>query len=108
MTVLPSCKWLLSRIDCQSTNTDDSSRIQEALNRYQKKRRLLSERMKVFAQYLRYGGVDVGAKMFGGVSEQELKAMDTEGAIIARSQADIGVDKMKLDVDFELVVKSFL
>ncbi|OKL56289.1 hypothetical protein UA08_08575 [Talaromyces atroroseus] len=83
-------------------------RIQEALNRYQQKRRLLTERMQVFSQYLRYGGVDVCAKMFGGVSEQELKAMDKEGIITARSQTDISVDKMKLDVDFELVAKSFL
>lgn len=64
--------------------------------------------MQVFAQYLRYGGVDVGAKMFGGVSEMELKAMDKESIIIARSQTDISIDKMKLAVDFELVVRGFL
>jgi Argonaute siRNA chaperone (ARC) complex subunit Arb1 len=64
--------------------------------------------MQVFSQYLRYGGVDVGAKMFGGVSEQELKAMDKEEIIIARSQTDISIEKMDLEVDFELVAKSFL
>lgn len=69
---------------------------------------MLTERWQIFAQYLRYGGVDVGAKMFGGVSEQELKAMDKEGIIVARSQTDISIDKMNLDVDFELVTKSFL
>ncbi|EEA28444.1 conserved hypothetical protein [Talaromyces marneffei ATCC 18224] len=84
------------------------SRIQEALNRYQQKRRLLEERMQVFSQYLRYGGVEVGAKMFGGVSEMELKAMDKEGIVIARSQTDISVEKMNLDIDFEHVAKAFL
>ncbi|RAO69816.1 uncharacterized protein BHQ10_005828 [Talaromyces amestolkiae] len=83
-------------------------RIQEALNRYQQKRRLLEERMQVFAQYLRYGGVEVGARMFGGVSEMELKAMEKEEVVVARSQTDIGIEKMKLDIDFEHVAKSFL
>lgn len=91
-----------------SPNTNDNSRIQEALNRYQQKRRLLKERMQVFSQYLRYGGVEVGAKMFGGVSEMELKAMDKEEIVVARSQTGISVDKMKLDIDFEHVAKSFL
>lgn len=89
-------------------NTNDNSRIQEALNRYQQKRRLLEERMQVFSQYLRYGGVEVGAKMFGGVSEMELKAMDKEEVIVARSQTDISVEKMMLDIDFEHIAKSFL
>ncbi|EED23042.1 conserved hypothetical protein [Talaromyces stipitatus ATCC 10500] len=83
-------------------------RIQEALNRYQKKRRLLTERMQAFSLYLRYGGVEVGAKMFGGVSEMEMKAMEKEEIIVARSQTDISIDKMRLDVDFELVTKAFL
>lgn len=38
----------------------------------------------------------------------ELKAMDKESIIIARSQTDISIDKMKLAVDFELVVRGFL
>lgn len=62
----------------------------------------------MFAQYLRYGGVEDGAKMFGGVSELELKAMEKEEIVVARSQTDIGVEKMKLDIDFEHVAKSFL
>ncbi|KAH8705155.1 Argonaute siRNA chaperone complex subunit Arb1-domain-containing protein [Talaromyces proteolyticus] len=83
-------------------------RLQEALNRYQQKRRLLNERMYLFADYLRYGGVDVGAKLYGGVSERELKEMDKEGILVARSQANISFNKIKLKVDFELVVKGFL
>lgn len=90
------------------SNTNDNSRVQEALNRYQQKRRLLEERMQVFAQYLRYGGVEVGARMFGGVSEIELKAMEKEEVVVARSQTNIGIEKMKLDIDFEHVAKSFL
>lgn len=109
VTVLPSCEllWFSMNIPlCQLLN--QSSRLQEALNKYQQKRRLLHERMQVFSQYLRYGGVDVGAKIFGGVSEAELKAMEKDAMIAARSQSDISVDKMLLDIDFEAVTKGFL
>lgn len=78
------------------------------MSKYQRNRKLMSERMTVFVHYLRYGGVEVGAKMFGGISEREMKEMDNEEITAARSQTDISVDKLKLKIDFELVVKGFL
>ena len=92
----------------RNSKANNNSRIQEALNRYQQKRRLLTERMQVFGLYLRYGGVEFGAKMFGGVSEMELKAMDKEEIVVARSQTDIGAEKLKMKIDFEHVAKAFL
>lgn len=62
----------------------------------------------MFARYLVYGGVEVGPKLFGGVTERELQEMDKENVYHARSQTDIGIDKLKLAIDFDLVVKGFL
>lgn len=76
--------------------------------KYQRNRKLMNERMSVFVHYLKYGGVNVGAKMFGGLSEKELKGMDNDEITAARSQTDISVDKLNLKVDFLLVIKGFL
>lgn len=106
MSNIPS-RLAENAVDGRSLTWNDS-RIQEALVRYQQKRRLTTERMQVFARYLVYGGVEVGPKTFGGVTERELQEMDKENVYHARSQTDIGIDKLKLSIDFDLVVKGFL
>ncbi|KKA21456.1 hypothetical protein T310_4491 [Rasamsonia emersonii CBS 393.64] len=83
-------------------------RIQEALTRYQAKRRIETERMQVFSRYLIYGGVEVGPKMFGGLSAAELKQMDSENIATARSQTNIRYDRLDMKVDFDAVVRGFL
>lgn len=64
--------------------------------------------MQVFTRWLLYGGVDVGPKQFAGVTEQELREMDKENIISARSQTGIGIEKLHMKIDFDLVVKGFL
>jgi hypothetical protein len=64
--------------------------------------------MQVFARWLVYGGVDVGPKLFAGVTEKELREMDKENIIAARTQTGIGIDKLHIEIDFDLVVKGFL
>ncbi|RAK99031.1 uncharacterized protein BO80DRAFT_143151 [Aspergillus ibericus CBS 121593] len=83
-------------------------RLEDALLRYQKNRRLESDRRVVFLKYLAYGGVDIGQKMFGGVDGRDLQAMDSEQILQARALASIKKDKSNLAVDFDAVVRGFL
>ncbi|KAJ5086521.1 hypothetical protein NUU61_007828 [Penicillium alfredii] len=83
-------------------------RIDEALSRYQSQRRFENDRSSIFVKYLKYGGVNVGPKPFAGVTPQELRDMDKEDAIKARSQTGVPFSQMNLDVDFHEVVRGFL
>ncbi|PYI06369.1 hypothetical protein BO78DRAFT_461311 [Aspergillus sclerotiicarbonarius CBS 121057] len=83
-------------------------RLEDALLRYQKNRRLESDRREVFLKYLAYGGVDVGQKMFGGVDDRDLQALDSEQILQARALASIRKDKSNLTVDFDAVVRGYL
>jgi hypothetical protein len=64
--------------------------------------------MQVFSRYLIYGGIEVGPKMFGGISEAEMKEMDNDNIMTARSQTNIRYDRLNLKVDFDVVVRGFL
>lgn len=64
--------------------------------------------MQVFSRYLIYGGVEVGPKMFGGLSAAELKQMDSDNITTARSQTNIRYDRLDMKVDFDAVVRGFL
>ncbi|PLB47241.1 hypothetical protein P170DRAFT_363673 [Aspergillus steynii IBT 23096] len=83
-------------------------RIEDALLRYMKNRRIESDRRHIFMKYLTYGGVEVGPKMFAGVDEQDMKEMDNEQILIARAQTSINHEKLNLLVDFDAVVKGYL
>ncbi|OOF97110.1 hypothetical protein ASPCADRAFT_143276 [Aspergillus carbonarius ITEM 5010] len=83
-------------------------RLEDALLRYQKNRRIESDRREVFLKYLAYGGVDVSQKMFGGVDNHDLQALDSEQILQARALANIRRDKSNLTVDFDAVVRGFL
>lgn len=85
-----------------------SSRMEDAILRFQKKRRIESDRSEVFLKYLSYGGVDVTPKMFAGVDEREMQEMDSEQILIARGQTSISQDRSDLDIDFNDVVKGYL
>lgn len=82
--------------------------MEDAILRYQKNRRLESERWEVFLKFLSYGGVDIGPKMFAGVDERTLKEMDSEQIMIARGQASIAKEREHLGIDFNAVVKGYL
>ncbi|RDH31847.1 Argonaute complex, subunit Arb1 [Aspergillus welwitschiae] len=83
-------------------------RIEDALLRYQKNRRLESDRRDVFLKYLAYGGVNVGQRMFGGLDGRDLQQLDSEQILQARAMTSVGKDKSNLAVDFDAVVRGFL
>ncbi|GCB22153.1 argonaute-binding protein 1 [Aspergillus awamori] len=83
-------------------------RIEDALLRYQKNRRLESDRRDVFLKYLAYGGVYVGQRMFGGLDGRDLQQLDSEQILQARAMTSVGKDKSNLAVDFDAVVRGFL
>ncbi|KAL4890166.1 Argonaute complex, subunit Arb1 [Aspergillus ambiguus] len=83
-------------------------RLEDAILRYQQRRRIESDRLAIFHRYLAYGGVDISPRMFTGVDQRDLKDMDSEQIRFARSQASIRTDYSKLPIDFDLVVRGFL
>ncbi|OJJ70612.1 hypothetical protein ASPBRDRAFT_180704 [Aspergillus brasiliensis CBS 101740] len=83
-------------------------RIEDALLRYQKNRRIESDRRDVFMKYLSYGGVNVGQKMFGGLADRDLQELDSEQILQARTMTSVGKDRSNLAVDFDAVVRGFL
>ncbi|EPS32590.1 hypothetical protein PDE_07550 [Penicillium oxalicum 114-2] len=82
-------------------------RIEEALTRYQWKRRMENERRAIFFKYLQYGGIDASQNSGTGVSPKELKQMSTDDARQARSQTMIPLERRKLRVSFEEVARGF-
>lgn len=91
------------------SNSMISSRIEDAILRYQKKRRIENDRLAIFRKYLAYGGIDVGPRMFAGVDHKDMKDMDSEQILIARmGQTSIKSERAKLPIDFDAVVRGFL
>ncbi len=82
-------------------------RIQEALTRYQWKRRMENDRRSIFFKYLQYGGVDASQNYGTGISPKDLKQMSNDEARQARSQTMISPERRGLEVDFEKVAKGF-
>lgn len=64
--------------------------------------------MSVFSKYLQYGGIFVGPSPGCGVNPKELKEMDAEEALRARSMTAIRMELSKLEVDFDEVVRGYL
>ncbi|KAJ5488898.1 hypothetical protein N7539_003788 [Penicillium diatomitis] len=82
-------------------------RIEEALARYQWKRRMENDRRAIFFKYLQYGGVDASQNHGTGVPPRELKQMSTDDARQARSQTMIPMERRSLEVNFEEVARGF-
>ena len=82
--------------------------MEDAILRFQKNRRIESDRREIFTKYLAYGGVDVGPKMFGGVDDHDLKEMDNEEILLTRGQSSIAQERADLEIDFNAVVKGYL
>lgn len=83
-------------------------RIEEAILRYQKNRRIVTERREVFMKYLSYGGVNVSQKIFAGVDDREMQEMDSEQIMLFRGQTSIEEDRSEQPIDFDAVVKGYL
>ncbi|KAI9376395.1 Argonaute complex, subunit Arb1 [Aspergillus egyptiacus] len=83
-------------------------RMEDALLRFQKNRRIETERLEVFHKYLAYGGVNVSPKIFAGTIDRDLKEMDKDQILLARGQTAIDQDNSHLTIDFNAVVKGYL
>ncbi|CEJ58505.1 hypothetical protein PMG11_07159 [Penicillium brasilianum] len=83
-------------------------RIQEALTRYQCKRRMENDRRAIFFKYLQYGGVDASQNYETGIFPRELKQMSSEEGRQACSQTMIPQERKELEVNFEEVARGFL
>ncbi|RDW62902.1 uncharacterized protein DSM5745_10013 [Aspergillus mulundensis] len=83
-------------------------RVEDALLRFNKNRRIESDRLDVFYKYLSYGGIDVSPKMFAGTDDRGLKELDNEQILYARGLTAIDKDRANLTIDFNIVVKGYL
>ncbi|KAI5294332.1 hypothetical protein KEM52_004238 [Ascosphaera acerosa] len=79
-----------------------------AIRRFQAKRVMDNERTHVFSSWMSYGGVDMSAKMFGGLDQKDLKELDADEIIQARATSVIPENRQGWEVDFEKVAKGFL
>ncbi|EGE81665.2 hypothetical protein, variant [Blastomyces dermatitidis ER-3] len=83
-------------------------RLETAIQRFQAKRSMDSDRRSVFTKYMSYGGVDVGPKMFEGNDQRDLMDKDAEDILTATAQASVPENRVGWAVDFEAVAKGFL
>lgn len=86
------------------------SRMEDAILRFQKSRRIDNHRAEIFTKYLAYGGIDMSAKMFPGVDRHDMEEVDKEDILIAKGelQSNSAQERSKLAIDFNLVVKGYL
>ncbi|KAF2690422.1 hypothetical protein K458DRAFT_474610 [Lentithecium fluviatile CBS 122367] len=85
-------------------------RIEIAIQRFEQKRRMHQHYAGVFNKWMRFGGVEDGPRMFGGLSRQDMAGMDAEE--IARATAVHNVpwdrsDEKQWVVDFVGVGEAF-
>ncbi|GAD97132.1 conserved hypothetical protein [Paecilomyces variotii No. 5] len=83
-------------------------RLEEAILRFQAKRRIENDRSHMFSKYLAYGGVDVGQSMFTGVDQRELEDMDKDQILAAKAQSWINSERSKMLIDFDAVARGYL
>ncbi|KAF3384968.1 Argonaute-binding protein 1 [Penicillium rolfsii] len=86
----------------------NSKRIQEALTRYQWKRRMENDRRAIFLKYLQYGGINANQNYETSLSLKELEQMSNDEAQQARGQTMIPRDRQGLEINFEAVARGFL
>ncbi|KAL4802332.1 Argonaute complex, subunit Arb1 [Aspergillus unguis] len=95
-------------LDLYDTSRPIVHRVEEALLRFNKNRRIEPDRLEVFQKYLKYGGIDVSPKMFAGTEDRDLKNLDNDEILLARGQTAINKEYSRLEIDFDAVVKGFL
>jgi hypothetical protein len=86
-------------------------RIEIAIQRFKKKRRMHEMYSKVFNKLMRFGGVDTEPRMFQGVSKSEMKDMDAEEIALALAIHKVPwdrADEQQWSVDFYGVGAAFL
>jgi len=86
-------------------------RIEAAIQRYREKRKFHPEPANIFSTFLRFGGIESGPRLFGGIGQREREDMDAEQIARANAIDFVGDDKDDTDrwaVDFEGCAKGFL
>ncbi|KAJ5065569.1 Argonaute siRNA chaperone complex subunit Arb1-domain-containing protein [Bipolaris maydis] len=86
-------------------------RIEVAIQRFKNKRRMREMYAHVFNQFMRFGGVDAGPRMYQGLSKQEMNEMDAEELARALAIHHVPWDRANETqwvVDFAGVCKGFL
>ncbi|KAL5341636.1 Argonaute complex, subunit Arb1 [Aspergillus crustosus] len=83
-------------------------RIEDALLRFYKARRIETDRYEIFTGYLIFGGINVGPNMFAGTDNRDLKEMDKDEILQARGRTSVNKDFAHLTIDFNAVVTGFL
>ena len=76
--------------------------------RFDRLRRMESDRRHVFHKYLAYGGIATGHNYGNGLSSQDLKDLSEEDAMRARTQLGIHRERENMEVNFKKVVQGFL
>ncbi|KAF1937704.1 hypothetical protein EJ02DRAFT_505826 [Clathrospora elynae] len=94
-----------------SPDKDFVERIEIAIQRFKKRRRMHEIYAHVFNKLMRFGGVESGPRMYQGVSKHDMNEMDAEE--LARALAIHNVpwdrsDPKQWAVDFVAVAKAFL
>ena len=87
-----------------------------AIRRFERNRKLDSEKLDIFYKYLSYGGIDVGPNSFqGGYTNEDLVDMDADQVSATLAQTSLGSDKDNVGrdssvwaIDFAGVMAGFL
>ncbi|EEH49445.2 uncharacterized protein PADG_05524 [Paracoccidioides brasiliensis Pb18] len=98
----------ISVAEYEGNKTRYALRLETAIQRFQAKRKISSDRRNIFTKFLSYGGVDVGPKMFEGNDPHDLMDKDAEDILTATAQSSVPANRVDWDVDFEAVAKGFL
>ncbi|RMZ75243.1 hypothetical protein DV738_g5575, partial [Chaetothyriales sp. CBS 135597] len=102
-----------------SSNFPFINRILAAVRRFERTRKLSSERRDVFYKYLAYGGIDVGPQMFQSVqgfdkgtretmTKSEMAEAMSQLSVAADDKYDTNSPDALYTVDFEGCMKAFL
>ena len=86
-------------------------RIEIAIQRFKSRKRMHEMYSRIFNKFMKFGGVDSEPRMFGGLSEQEMKSMTAEEITLARATHSVKWDRedeTKWVVDFSGVAEAFL
>jgi hypothetical protein len=90
-------------------------RVLAAVQRFERTRKMSSERRNIFYKYLAYGGIDISPNMFQSAAGLDRSTMTKDELAVALSQVSIGTDTYDLTspnalytVDFVACAKGFL
>lgn len=86
-------------------------RIEIAIQRFKQRRRMHEMYSKIFNKWMKFGGVECAPRMFGGLSQQDMKDMTAEEIAVATATHSVPwdrEDREKWVIDFVGVGEAFL